>query len=281
MKNLKHLIIALVTIFCLIGISQLAFAKGKHSIAVMPVEGGSGISSSLKESVRLELESQLVKSGKVNVIEREKLERLSQEMMLSLEGVVDPASVQELGKVAGVSVFLFPRITSAWSQQKRNRIPIVEEDEVTVKAEFEIALKLVKTETAKILASEKASGSFSITRMESEGGIPSKSGALASARSRALQAASGIILGAIYPIKVAHYNSKTGVVTLNRGKDGLDVGKTLKVYAVGDTIVDPDTGEMLGSDEELIGKIKVTAVRQKLSKAKILDGSVEVGAICR
>jgi hypothetical protein len=281
MKNVKTVFFAIVTTLCLIGASQLAFAKGKESIAVMPVEGGPGVSADLKESVRLELESQLVKSGKVNVIERAKLEQLSKEMMLSLEGVVDPASVQELGKVAGVSVFLFPRITSAWSQQNRNRIPIVNEDEVTVKAGFEIGLKLVKTETAKILASEKASGSYRITRMESEGGIPSKSGALATARSRALQGASGIVLGAIYPIKVAHYNSKTGVVTLNRGKDGLDVGKTLKVYAVGETIVDPDTGEVLGSDEEMIGQIKVTAVRQKLSKAKILDGSVEIGAICR
>ncbi len=253
----------------------------KHRVAIMPMEASSGISQNLREATRLELERQLVKTGKVDVIERDKLKRLSEEMRLSLTGVVDPSSIQELGKIAGVSVFLFPRITSAWSSVKHERIPIVNEDEVTVKAGFALALKLVHTETSRIMASEKASGGYSITRMESEGGYPSKGGALATARSRALGNAGAIILGAIYPIKVAHYNDKTGIVTVNRGKGALKVGVRLKVFAQGEVIIDPDTGEALGSDEEQIGLIKITAVRAKLSKAKIIDGGVELGAICR
>ncbi len=268
-------------LFVLLLLSPALAGAAKHRVAIMPVESSSGISKNLRESTRLELERQLVNSGKVDVIERDKLERLSEEMQLSLTGVVDPASVQELGKVLGVSVFLFPRITSAWSSEKRERIPIVNEDEVTIRAGFELALKLVKTETSKIIASEKASGSYSITRMESEGGLPSKGGALATARSRSLKEAGSIIIGAVYPIKIAHYNAKTGVVTVNRGKGSLNVGDKLKVFAQGEIIIDPDTGEALGSDEEMIGVISVTAVRKKLSKAKIVEGSVEVGAICR
>ncbi len=274
----KFAFILLLGICCVWPAASMA---AKHKVAIMPVEAGSGISQNMREATRLELERQLVKTGKVDVIERDKLERLSEEMLLSLSGVVDPSSLQQLGKVTGVSVFLFPRVTSAWSSVKRDRIPIVNEDEVTVKAGFELALKLVKTETSRIMASEKAVGGYSITRMESEGGYPSKGGALATARSRAMIKAGAIILGAIYPIKVAHYNDKTGIVTVNRGKGALKVGTKLKVFAQGEAIIDPDTGEALGSDEEQIGLIKITAVRAKLSKAKIIEGGVEIGAICR
>ena len=280
MNNTKN-IICRILFLIVVGFSQNLLAGGKLRVAVMPVEGGNGISSSLKETVRLDLESQLVKSGKVDVLDRDKLKRLSEEMKLSLEGVIDPATMQELGKVTGVSVFLFPRITSAWSQVKRERIPLVNEDEVVVQASFQLALKLVETETSRILASEKAKGSYYLKRMESEGGIPSRGAALASARSRAIKQAGNIILSALYPVKVAHYNASSGVVTLNRGRDALKVGQKMKVFSVGEAIIDPDTGEQLGSDEEQIGVIQVTETRSKLSRASILKGRVEVGAICR
>jgi len=280
MNNAKNSICPILLIFFLI-FSQNILAGGKLRVAVMPVEGGRGISSSLKETVRLDLESQLVKSGKVDVLDRDKLKQLSEEMKLSLEGIIDPATMQELGKVTGVSVFLFPRITSAWSQVKRERIPLVNEDEVVVQAGFQLALKLVETETSRILASEKAKGGYYLKRMESEGGIPGREGALASARSRAIKQAGNIILTALYPVKVAHYNASSGVVTLNRGKDALKVGQKLKVFSMGEAIIDPDTGEQLGSDEEQIGIIKVTETRSKLSRASILKGRVEVGAVCR
>ncbi len=280
MNNTKNTICRILFLVVVV-LSQNLIAGGKLRVAVMPVEGGNGISSSLKEAVRLDLESQLVKSGKVDVLDRDKLKRLSEEMKLSLEGVIDPATMQELGKVTGVSVFLFPRITSAWSQVKRERIPLVNEDEVLVQAGFQLALKLVETETSRILASEKARGSYFLKRMESEGGIPSRGAALASARSRAMEQAGSIILTALYPVKVAHYNANSGVVTLNRGRDALKVGQKLKVFSVGEAIIDPDTGEQLGSDEEQIGLIQITETRSKLSRASILKGRVEVGAICR
>ena len=256
-------------------------AKGLFKVAVMPVEAAPGVSPNLREKVRLELESQLVKSGKVEVIERAKLKQITEEMKLTLQGVMDPATAQQLGKLTGVSVFLFPRITSAWASQHRVHQDLIDEDEVTVKAGFQLALKLVQTETGKILASETVSGSFRKTRMESEGGIPSRGGALAAARAAAVKRAGSVILGALYPIKVAHYNPKTGVVMINRGKGSLRVGQRLKVFSQGEAIIDPDTGEVLGADEEQIGLIKVTSVRAKYSKARILKGSVERGAICR
>ena len=50
-------------------------------------------------------------------------------------------------------------------------------------------------------------------------------------------------------------------------------GFILEVFQQGESFVDPDTGEVLGQQEELIGKMSVVKVLQKFAEAKILKGS--------
>ncbi|NCO69645.1 MAG: hypothetical protein GW878_03870, partial [Acidobacteria bacterium] len=45
------------------------------------------------------------------------------------------------------------------------------------------------------------------------------------------------------------------------------------VYQLGETIKDPDTGEVLGADEKKVGTVKVTAVKGgKVSICTVVDG---------
>jgi len=71
---------------------------------------------------------------------------------------------------------------------------------------------------------------------------------------------------------------------VNYGKGYLDKGDVLDVFSQGEQIVDPDTGEVLGSEEEKVGRIKITDVQAKFSKAKLVTGEASVlekGMICR
>ncbi len=70
---------------------------------------------------------------------------------------------------------------------------------------------------------------------------------------------------------------------LNYGKGFLQDGHILEVFSQGESFVDPDTGEELGSEEELIGKITVFSTQAKFSKAKALEstGEFEKGMIAR
>jgi len=45
------------------------------------------------------------------------------------------------------------------------------------------------------------------------------------------------------------------------------VGDQFTVYGVGEQLVDPSTGEVLGSDEEEIGDLKISVVKDKFSIA--------------
>jgi hypothetical protein len=60
------------------------------------------------------------------------------------------------------------------------------------------------------------------------------------------------------------------------------VGQVWRVFAVGEQMVDPDTKEVLGREEVAVGRIKITDVLPKFSKAEVIeDLGVDKGAILR
>ena len=86
---------------------------------------------------------------------------------------------------------------------------------------------------------------------------------------------------AAFPAKVV---AKTGsLVTVNRG-DGTDiaVGDVYEVYAPSGDLIDPDTGENLGSEEVPVGRVEITAVRPKFSLSRaVKDNGIARGHVLR
>jgi hypothetical protein len=66
-----------------------------------------------------------------------------------------------------------------------------------------------------------------------------------------------------------------GTVYINLGSEqGVQAGDTFGVYAMGEAIKDPDTGEVLGADETKLGAVKVTAVKgAKYSECTVVEGA--------
>jgi len=89
------------------------------------------------------------------------------------------------------------------------------------------------------------------------------------------------VVEVFYPARIVGISP--GSVAFNRG-DGFDInpGDVWAVFAEGDEMIDPDTGESLGSMESQVGKIEVTEVLPKFSKARILeDFGIEKSQIVR
>ena len=84
----------------------------------------------------------------------------------------------------------------------------------------------------------------------------------------------------VYPARVLAKRDRT--VTINRNdQSGVAVGQIWEVYALGDELVDPDTGEK-SREEVLVGKVKVTRVTPQNSQAEVVeDTGIERGAIVR
>lgn len=76
----------------------------------------------------------------------------------------------------------------------------------------------------------------------------------------------------VYPVKIVRVNAN-GILTLNYGSGVFAYGDMLDVFKVGNEMIDPDTGENLGGNEEHVGQIVVVDVRRNLSSAKVFESS--------
>ncbi|MDX2110730.1 MAG: CsgG/HfaB family protein [Verrucomicrobiota bacterium] len=78
------------------------------------------------------------------------------------------------------------------------------------------------------------------------------------------------VVDVIYPAKIVAKQDKQ--VTLNRGDGtGIAIGQVWEVFALGEEMIDPDTGQSLGRDEVSVGKVKVVRVLPKTASAEILE----------
>jgi hypothetical protein len=85
----------------------------------------------------------------------------------------------------------------------------------------------------------------------------------------------------IYPARAIAVSGAQ--VTINRG-DGTNIaaGQTWGVFRLGEELKDPDTGESLGREETLVGKVRIMSVQPKTAKAEVVEGSgIAVGDLLR
>jgi curli biogenesis system outer membrane secretion channel CsgG len=84
----------------------------------------------------------------------------------------------------------------------------------------------------------------------------------------------------IYPARVLARRDK--IVTINRNDtSGIEVGQVWEVFALGNELVDPDTGDKT-REELLVGTVKVTRVTPQNSQAEIVtDTGIAESAVLR
>ena len=87
------------------------------------------------------------------------------------------------------------------------------------------------------------------------------------------------VVDVLLPAKVLAV--RDGQVTLNRGDGtGITVGQAWAVFAQGEALIDPDTGENLGSEEVRVGSIRITSVLPKTAVGEICGENRGVAKGC-
>lgn len=106
--------------------------------------------------------TELVKSGKFRVVEREQLEALMQEKNLTLSGDVDPKTAVRVGKLLGVNYLLTGAVTEYGESQSNvhtpglRRLPGVSVGKKTFVAAMNA--RLIDTSTGEIVWADEARG---------------------------------------------------------------------------------------------------------------------------
>ena len=241
------------------------------------------------------LVTELVKSGKYRVIEREQLAAIMQEKHLSLSGDMDPRTAIQFGKMLGVEYLIAGAVTELGVTDRGANVPggllrgLPSVNVRSQKAEAALDARAFSTSTGEIVWADTArdeTSDASVYVMGAGGGASDHGKVdklmrpvvqkLAASFAKADVKSSGMggkgdasgLVG-----KIANVDG--GTLYLNAGSEGgVKEGDEFTVYRVGKQIKDPDTGEVLGADESKVGRIKVTAVKgPRLSTATAVSGS--------
>lgn len=247
-----------------------------------------------KETARLERSRQtnlltnrlidaLVNSGEVSVVERDEVSRIKDEADLSRSDLSDPDEAMEIGNLVGAEYMIFGAVTRMQPSVEIDRLPYDAGAKRTVAMNLGANARLVNAETGEVAAS----ADLSVEKSESE----TNPDASTQRVSRTFQEeAWGELAGrmatrlldALNPVRVARQSGDQ--VYLARGN--MTSGSFCKVVTEGETVRDPDTGEVLGSTEQEQALLKVVKGMEKLSVARVQkwlgdSESLEEGARCR
>lgn len=231
--------------------------------------------------------TELVKTGKFIVVERDKMNKLLEEQKLGLTGAIDPNTAAQMGKILGLNAIVTGAISNFGTRTTGSDYLIAQSKRQ--EATCTVDIRVVDAETGQILLADSGKG---VSKVSSGGvlGMGTKGGYAESIEGDALRAAvSQLTSNITSQINKKPWSCRIPQVSndkiyLSAGTEsGLEVGQKLKVFSQGAEIKDPDSGIVLGREEEEIGMLQVAShAGDKLSVGKLLKGRMpQKGDLCR
>jgi hypothetical protein len=217
-------------------------------------------------------------SAKFSVIEREKLDMVLKEQGLATSGALDQQTAAKVGQILGIKYILTGGIDKFAINTTKGGFGGIGGS--YTKAEASINMRFIDTTTAERLVSlsadgdvKKGGGMFKGAGLsrEAEWGIASEAIEKA-AQAVVAKFTSGDYLDKFTPGGVAG-GTEGKIIKVEGDKawinmgamSGLEVGDQFDIYSVGEALVDPDTGMVLGVDETKTGSGEVIEVQERFA----------------
>lgn len=231
--------------------------------------------------------TELVKSNKFIVVERDKMNKLLDEQKLGQSGAIDPNTAARVGKILGLNAIVTGSI-SQFGLKKEGKDFIISQSKQQ-KVECTVDIRVVDVETGQVLmadsgkgVAEKRSGKFLGMGNQSKYDETLEGEALRAAIVKFVDNIISQVNKKPWSCRVAA--AKDGSIYLNAGQEsGLEIGQKLKVFYQGANIVDPTTGLVIGQEEREIGTLKIVSFfGDNGAIATVINGSTpEPKALCR
>lgn len=264
----------------------------KPVVAIKEAEVSESVSSSVRKQLNLEkilaeMEASFQATRKFDVVTRNKSTMVAireEQQFAQSDLAAGDAAVS--GAMQNADFLIIPTVHRFVFYTSTKKIPNLQNKYFrTDQGTLEINAQIVDTTTGQIKTTFFMKDSFSTKEqmVNGSGGVPSKKYFTDLAKGVSAQMSDQFI-ALIFPVEII--NMKGDKVYLNRGKDGgFKKGDILDVFYPGEELIDPSTGESLGSAEEYSGQIKISRVNPKFTIATIIqdkiEGDIEVGCIVR
>jgi curli biogenesis system outer membrane secretion channel CsgG len=271
-----------------------AEAGHKKIVAVSRFENKTTYSGqhNLGDGMADQLIDALMQSGKFVVLERQTLGDVFEEQDLAQTGRMAKSKSARTGKATSAQILVKGTVTEFEAKSGGSGTGLKLPFGVSLggkkgEAHVGVIIRLIDTTTGQVLQSQRVegkakSGGFKLG-LDIDGvgfGTNSfKKTPLGKAMQIAIDNAVAFIASKMkdIPFQGRVIKAKGSEVYISAGeRTGAAAGDTFTVYSVGEELIDPDTGELLGSEEEKIGTVKIFSVKEKYSKAKVTDGGTGI-----
>ncbi len=285
---MKHVVSGFLLALSMAIAPSSAFAQAKIRIAIWDFDNNAATSwwfyNEMGPAARNHIDTAFSEletlSAKFTVLERDKLALVMKEQGLATTGAVDPQTAAKVGRLLGVKYILTGGIDKFAINTTRGGIGAIGIGGNMTTADATINIRMIDTTTAERIISiaetgqVKKGGGFvrgtSLSR-DAEWGIASE----------AIEKASKAI---VTKLTTGDYLAKIGSAAgsavaegriikvdgtrawINLGSaSGLKVGDKFNIIAVGEALIDPDTGAKLGAEEKQTGTGEVAEVQEKFA----------------
>ena len=279
-----------------VALPALAYAQEKATIAIASIKPTPSLTSSLRpdkktsldrivESLDSQLVDRISATRKFDVVGRTDLNEVLKEQDLGASGNVDAKTAAKAGKLAGAKYLLVATVDDFQDYVETATFEGTGRTATKRVFRFSIVGKIYDSSTGKLLESANyQTGNDEFKQIQQERSYSVKDGELSDEMMVAVAQTSATriathVADVIFPPKVLI--RRDNVVTINRGEGGgVAVGEVYNVFAQGEELKDPDTGEVLGREEVKVGKVKISQVNAKTSLADIVeDTGIDKGAV--
>ncbi len=276
-----------------VGVTQIDTAAQNISCEGWDNAVGHNCNQNLSKGFMVMLETAIVKSGKMDVMERGRLSDILGEQSFAEYGLTDAGG--QVGGLRGIDYLVYGAITKFGARESgfsassnrgvgsllggRTRRALGGGfDSSKLTTEMAVDLKVTDVSTGRIVIADSVGGEIVAGKGFSVGGIQSNTSSadpFADVQRIVAARITEKIVTERFPFKVIQVQ-EDGTLILNYGDVFLAPGDQLALFEVGESFVDPDTGETLGSEETLLGTVAVTRSESRFSRARIVGEPFEV-----
>lgn len=275
-----------------VGIAGIATAAQNISCRGWDAYTGRNCNRDLADGFRIMLETAIVKSGKMDVMERNQLNAVLQEQGIGQAGLTTGGG--QIGGLTGVDYLLYGSITKFGARQKGMRLGGESRSSrrrseslfssSNLITEMAVDLKVTEVATGRIVLADTVEGEAEqgkVFNIVGFGSGEAKADPFADVQRVVAARLSEAVVTDRIPIKVIQIQ-QDGTLILNYGNVFFETGNRLTLFEVGEQIIDPDTGEVLGAEATAIGTVQVTSVEPRFSRARALgDFPIAVGSVLK
>ena len=275
--------------------TQNLWAAEQPAVAIKEPKVGEKVSKYSRKHLNLELlwaelESSFRNTRKFRVVSRNKevIADIREEQQFA-ESDLAKGDAAATGVMSNAHYLILPKVQNFKFYRSHKALPNFDDKYKRQDSGLiHLTAQMVDTASGQVVSTFDLKSSFTTKSaiVNGKGGAPNNTYFTKMAKEVSANLADQFV-DAVYPMKVVKRTRKNQII-INRGKDGgLKKGQKYKVFFAGEELFDPDTGESLGSGEELVGTIEIVRINPKASYGKILSeedpeyGPIGVGDIVR